>query len=158
MSAEVAAGWIADWEGSKLVTDPWPSRYGISSRYHPGVDVTNMTRDGAISIFLKEYWPAGADALPDYLSIPLMSFAVVEGAMEAAYTLQRALVVKVDGDIGKGTVAAAASTLADRDKFLVAFGRACRKRFAESPRWILDGEGWEARQMAASLAAKVWAP
>ena len=157
MSAEVAAGWIADWEGPQLVTDPYLSRFGISIKYHPTEDIRNMTRDRAIAIFLKEYWPAGADGLPDYLAIPLMSFSVVEGATQAVYALQRALVVKVDGDIGNGTIAAAAATLANRDRFLVAFGRACRKRFAESPRWILDGEGWEARQMAASLAAKVWA-
>lgn len=158
MSAQVAAAWVADWEGSKLVTDPWLSRYGISSKYHQDEDIRGMSRDRAIEIFIAEYWPKGADALPDYLSIPLLSFAVVEGEMQAAYALQRALVVKVDGDIGSGTVAAAETTLRDRDAFLVEFGRVCRRRFAESPRWILDGEGWEARQMAASLAAKVWAP
>lgn len=141
------------------MTDPWLSRYGISQRYHPNEDIRGMTLERAAEIFTGQYWPARADELPAYLAIPLMSFSVVEGPEQAVRALEASLGVTVDkGVIGDQTIHAASTTLGQRDKFLVAFFRACRKRFAESPRWLLDGEGWESRQVAASLAAKIWAP
>lgn len=161
MSAEVGAIWVANWEGTKVVTDPWLSCCGISIHYNPEfseAQIRSMTPERAAPVFVKKYWPEGASALPDYLSIPVMAFSVLEGPVQAAYALQRALDVKVDGMIGEHTAAAALTTVGNRDAFLIAFFRTCRQRFTQSSRWMIDGEGWEARQLAASLAAKVWAP
>jgi lysozyme family protein len=166
VSAQVGALWVANWEGPYHVDPRDPggaTAYGVSIRYNADrftdAQLRSLTPQGAADYFVERYWPRGANALPDYLSIPLMSFSVVEGPTQAVYALQRALDVKVDGDIGKATIAAAATTAPTgrRDEFLTAFFRACRKRFAESAGWSLDGEGWEARQFAASLAAKSWA-
>lgn len=160
MSAEIAAMWVANWEGTKVVTDPWLSCCGISIHYHPEyteADIRAMTPEKAAPVFVKNYWPAGASQLPDYLSIPFMAFSVLEGPSQAVYALQRALVVAADGSIGPQTIAAAASTLDKRDAFLEAFFSQCFERFSQSPRWVLDGRGWVTRQLAASLAAKVWA-
>lgn len=161
MSAETAALWVAHWEGTKVVSDPWLSCCGVSIHYNPEFtadEIRAMTPEKAAPVFVKKCWPARADELPDYLSIPFMAFAVVEGPTQAVYALQRALGVAVDGGIGPQTLSAAAATTEKRDEFLIDFFRACRKRFAESSRWLIDGAGWEARQFAASLAAKVWAP
>jgi hypothetical protein len=39
------------------------TNFGISKRYHPDVDIKNLTVDGAKAIYLSEYWiPAKCDA------------------------------------------------------------------------------------------------
>ena len=161
----LAAGlWVANWEGPYHV-DPHDAglatAWGVSLRYNSAhftdAQLRALTPQGAAQYFADRYWPQYADTLPVYFSIPLLAFAVLEGPVQASYALQRSLGVKVDGDIGAQTIAAAASTVTRRDQFLTAFFRACRQRLTDSPQWIRDGEGWEARQLAASLAAKVWA-
>lgn len=154
-----AALWVTGRESGTYTTDPWPSKWGVSQHYHPDLsvaDIQSMTQAKAAALFVKSYWLPEWSALPTYLSIPMLSFSVLEGPGQAVVALQRALVVKPDGNVGPETLAAARTTENRRDQFLEAFFRECRKRFAESPRWILDGEGWVTRQFAASLAAKVW--
>lgn len=160
VSAESAALWVANWEGPEVVTDPWLSCCGISIHYHPEfteAQIRGMTPEKAVPIFVKNYWPDGASQIPDFISIPLMAFSVLEGPSQAVFALQRALVVKVDGHLGPQTISAATSTVNKRDEFLEEFFGQCFGRFSQSPRWILDGQGWVTRQLAASLAAKVWA-
>lgn len=54
-------------EGSTYVVDSNGAgvKYGVNEKYHPGVDVKNLTKDGAFKIFKAEYWnESGADKLP----------------------------------------------------------------------------------------------
>lgn len=165
MTAQVGALWVAHWEGPYHVDPKDPggaTAWGVSLRYNSDrftdAQLKALTPDGAAKYFAERYWPAGADDLPDYLSIPLIAFSVLEGPTQAVRALQRALDIKVDGGIGPQTIASADTTapIAKRDAFLVAYFRACRQRLTHSADWALDGEGWEARQFAASLAAKAW--
>jgi len=40
------------------------TKYGISQKYHPNVNVPKLTKEQAIQIYLDEYWiPAGCDEL-----------------------------------------------------------------------------------------------
>jgi len=163
--ANIAALWVANWEGPYHVDPHDPggaTAWGISLRYNSAhftdADLRQLTAQDAADYFVAHYWPENADQIPAYLSIPLLAFSVLEGPVQAAYALERALGAPVNGGIGPQTIAAAATTLTRCDKFLTAFFRACRQRLTESPQWLRDGEGWEARQFAASLAAKVWAP
>lgn len=164
MSAQTGALWVAKYEGP-YHNDPrdlgGSTAWGVSLRYNADhftdAQLRALTPQAAADYFVEHYWPkAASTALPDYLSTPLMAFSVLEGPTQAVYALQRALGVKVDGDIGPQTITAAATTVGKRDEFLTAFFRQCRKRFVQSPNWLSDGEGWESRQLAASLAAKVW--
>jgi len=53
------------------------TRYGISQRYNPDVDVKNLTLDGAKQIYLERYWiPAGCDDAPYPMDICLFDGAV----------------------------------------------------------------------------------
>lgn len=48
------------------------TKYGISKRYNPEVDVKNLTLDQAKEIYLKKYWlPAGCDNAPYPMDIIL---------------------------------------------------------------------------------------
>lgn len=47
-------------------TDPGgETKFGISKRAHPNVDIKNLTFDEACKIYIKEYWDAcGCDSIP----------------------------------------------------------------------------------------------
>lgn len=60
------------------------TRWGIAERYHPGVDVRNLTREQAIAIYNTEYWQkCGCDALPGPLDILHFDTAVNLGPDDA---------------------------------------------------------------------------
>jgi len=53
------------------------TKYGISKRYNPDVDVKNLTLEGAKQIYLEKYWiPAGCDEAPYPMDICLFDGAV----------------------------------------------------------------------------------
>ena len=48
------------------------TKFGISKRYNPDVDVKNLTLEGAKQIYLERYWiPAGCDDVPYPMDICL---------------------------------------------------------------------------------------
>jgi lysozyme family protein len=156
-----AGMWVTTVETGILTRDPALSRWGISLKYHPelGVDgITGMTQPRAAAILTSPtYWLPSWSGLPAYLATPMLAFSVLEGPTQAAYALQRALGVKVDGDIGPATCAAA-MTANPSDPLSGLLRRnyeAQWRRLAESPRWSIDGAGWCGRQAAAMAAGAV---
>lgn len=153
--------WVTTVETGKLVCDPALSRWGVSLRYHPDLGesgIQAMTQDRAAGILTSEaYWLPAWNALPQYLAIPLLAFSVLEGPTQAAYALQAALGVKVDGDVGLQTCAAAAAANPDHpvDGLLRRNFEAQVHRLEQSSRWLLDGAGWCGRQAAAMAAGAV---
>lgn len=56
------------------------TKWGISKRFHPSVDIRNLTEDGAKAIYLSEYWlKAGCDSLPWPLDMVAFDSAVNPG-------------------------------------------------------------------------------
>lgn len=55
----IAVAQVLKWEGG-YVNDPrdpgGETNFGIAKRSHPDVDIGSLTREGAIAIYLKEYW------------------------------------------------------------------------------------------------------
>ena len=86
------------------------TRFGISSRSHPGIDLDTLTREQAIVYYRAAYWTkAHCDQLPWPLSLVLFDGAVQHGIIPATRFLQHALHVEVDGVLGPETLAAARS-------------------------------------------------
>jgi len=84
------------------------TKFGISERAHPDVDIDALTRERAIEIYRSHYWsPVRGDQLPLPLAFVLFDAAVNQGPDIAARLLQQVLRVEVDGVIGAETVAAA---------------------------------------------------
>ena len=90
------------------------TRFGISARSHPGLDIAALTRDAAVKIYWREWWLRfGFARLPAAIAAKTFDLAVNIGAANAIECLQRALracdlPVTEDGVLGTATAAAAA--------------------------------------------------
>ena len=86
------------------------TKYGISKRAHPSVDIKALTPDQAGAIYKANYWnPISGDALPAGVALIVFDMAVNQGARRAAITLQTAVGAKADGAIGPKTIEAVKS-------------------------------------------------
>jgi len=89
------------------------TKYGISRRWNPDVDVENLTREEAIEIYRESYWEGEHyDELPPEIAIKTFDLAVNMGKADAVKCLQRGLRasgfrVAVDGVLGPETWGAA---------------------------------------------------
>lgn len=83
------------------------TKYGISQRSHPGLDIASLNWDDAKDIYFNEYWLAGkCDQLPDRIAILHFDSAANHGLGRAAKFLQNSVDVDEDGHIGKVTITA----------------------------------------------------
>jgi lysozyme family protein len=137
--------------GAKLITDQGgATRFGISHRGHPGVDIEHLTRDGACSIYLSDYWePNNCALMPAGLDLLLFAAAMNMGSRQAVKLLQVCLRVAEDGMPGAATVGAARRYLSQQD-LRARFNEKCLEHYAllarENP--ALHGSsllGWRLR-------------
>lgn len=125
------------------------TRYGISQRAHPGVDVRNLTLAQAKQIYLERYWlPLHADAMPEAVAVQVFDAAVNHGIKPAVRMLQRALGVTVDGIIGPQTLAAMTTT--DDARFVARFAAERLMYYTDLAGWEAFGRGWT-RRVASNL-------
>ena len=79
------------------------TRFGISARAHPGVDIATLTRDGAVKIYWDEWWLRfGFAQLPAAVAAKTFDLAVNMGASNAIECLAaRAARFGCAGDRGR---------------------------------------------------------
>lgn len=94
--------------GAELVTDSGGlTRFGISQRAYPGLDIAHLTREAAVALYVRDYWAhIWGDELEPGLALHVFDSAVNQGAVEAVQLLQRVLSVKDDGRMGAATLGA----------------------------------------------------
>ena len=64
------------------------TKFGISKRSYPNVDIKNLTREQAKTIYLRDFWqPLGEDAHPA-VKFQAFDFAVNSGIQTAVRKLQ----------------------------------------------------------------------
>ncbi|WP_457643075.1 glycoside hydrolase family 108 protein [Persephonella sp.] len=86
------------------------TKYGISKRAFPEIDIKNLSIDKAKELYYKGYWiPSKAYLMPEPLAVMHFDTAVNTGVITANRILQRALNkqgfnLKVDGRIGEKTL------------------------------------------------------
>lgn len=150
MDFDTAFARLIDSEGgySNNPEDPGgETKFGISKRSYPDVDIANLTIDGAKAIYFRDFWePLGA-AHPA-IKFQCFDFAVNSGIQTAIRKLQAAVGVADDGHWGP--VSAAALTKMDLNDVLMRFA-AQRLLFMTSlSTWPTFGKGW-ARRVAHDL-------
>ena len=123
---EIIANVIEREGGATITNDPDDpgglTKYGISKRSNPDLDIENLTLDDAIAIYKERYWDSSkADQLPKKLAESYFDMVVNAGKRRAVKILQQACNHKghdlvVDGLIGKATIGACKSLESSRFK------------------------------------------
>ncbi len=127
------------------------TKYGISKRAYPDLDIAALSQAQAIAIYEKDWWDRyGYGRLPDAVGAKLFDLAVNMGAVPAHELLQRTCTdcgepVAVDGRVGPLTVAAA--TRCDQGELLAAL----REQAAEHYRALVAANPDLARFLAGWL-------
>ncbi len=84
------------------------TKYGISSRAFPKLNIAALTLDKAVHIYFARYWrPIRASELPPYTAIIAFDASVQHGYIMAGKMLQEMVGSKVDGIVGRNTIAKA---------------------------------------------------
>ena len=86
------------------------TKYGISKRSYPSINIKDLTLDHAKEIYRRDYWDKlRLDDIPECVRFDLFDAAVNSGVKTAIKFLQKACEVIPDGIMGPQTVAAANS-------------------------------------------------
>lgn len=122
------------------------TKYGISKRSYPSLDIASLTLDQAKAIYIRDYWTKiRGDDVPASVAIVLFDSAVNSGVEAAVKWAQAAVGVTADGQMGPITLSAltaandraAAEIMARR---LVMLGGLAK--------WKIYGLGWSRRCIA----------
>lgn len=115
-TARAEGGWANDAHDRGRLT-----RYGVSSRAHPDVDLEALTPEGAKRIFFWRYWRvAQCHTLPYPLCLAVFDYAVHSGAPRAVMALQAAIGTKADGAFGPNSRKALAAALQEPGAEIIA--------------------------------------
>ncbi len=122
------------------------TKYGISQRAYPDLDIAALTVDDAAEIYRRDYWDrVRGDDLPPAVAHVVFDAAVNMGVGVAIRLMQRQLGVAADGIIGPVTLAAA------RDCDVRGFCRDYQvrriRRYSSLPGWHKFGAGWSIRAL-----------
>lgn len=122
------------------------TKYGISKRAYPSVDIKNLKPEKAIEIYRQDYWtPIRGDDLPQGVDLMVLDCAINQGVGAAVKLLQGVLGVTQDGKLGPKTLAKLNSKLTEETIAEYAALRALR--YAGSKGWNTFGRGWINRLM-----------
>jgi lysozyme family protein len=132
---------------------------GFRARHDlPRQDVWKITPAEYTEIYHDRYWMPWCDRLPAGMDYAFFDACVNAGPAQAARTLQRALGLRADGNMGDVTLAAAKHAAEDDAEGLIhdfcAARRAFYRALAQFPRY---GRGWLARVDHVERAAKAMA-
>lgn len=108
MTFESAVKVILDHEGG-YVNDKRDSggetKYGISKRAYPDLDIKNLTKKQASEIYRKDYWnKIRGDNLPFGVALVLFDMAVNMGVKRSIKFLQHVVNTRADGIFGDRTL------------------------------------------------------
>lgn len=125
------------------------TKYGISKRSYPSVNIKDLTIEQAKQIYLRDFWlPLDGDSLHDGVAFQLFDFAINSGIQTAIRAFQRALDVADDGHYGPMSKAAE-KVMTESDQIMRL--NAERLYFMTRTRnWQFHGKGW-ARRIANNL-------
>lgn len=80
------------------------TKYGISKRSYPDIDIKALTLEQAQAIYKRDYWQAAScERMPPKIAVAVFDAAVNHGPKTAIKLLQRALKVADDGEYGRIT-------------------------------------------------------
>lgn len=154
-----AVKFTLSWEGglSEHSNDPGGlTKFGISSRQYPTVDIRTLTLADAEDIYRSDYWDTiQGSALPDAVAFVLFDYAVNAGVDRASRSLQNLVGAEVDGRIGPFTL----NSVRPFERKYLTFGildlraRHYIQLLRSSDRYVPFTFGWERRLIACAIEA-----
>lgn len=125
------------------------TKYGISQRAYPSIDIKALTLDDAKLIYRRSYWDAcQCGQLPAWIAGQVFDAAVNSGVKQASLWLQRAVGTQPDGIIGAQTIACARR--ADPGTAVARFNAHRLQAMTDMEGWAHFSKGW-ARRIASNL-------
>lgn len=125
------------------------TKWGISKRSYPQLDIKGLTRDDAKAIYEREFWQrVQGDKLPRPFAFQALDAAVNHGIGNAVRWMQRAAGVADDGHIGPATLAAVAR--AEPADLVLNFNAERLEFYARLQTFDTFGRGWT-RRVAGNL-------
>jgi len=125
------------------------TKFGISKRAYPQVDIKALTLESAKAIYKRDYWDrAQCDKLPPSVAYVLFDAAVNSGIGQAIRFLQRAVNVADDGVIGPMTIAAVSRL--DAEAICARYIGQRLEFMTKLTTWDVYSKGW-ARRLADQL-------
>lgn len=115
------------------------TRWGVSKRSYPAVDIKNLTLQGAKTIYCRDFWLPLADAHPA-IKFQVFDFAVNGGLSCAIRKLQAAIGVADDGHWGPVSAQALASL--DVNDVLLRFNAQRLRFYTSLSNFPVFGKGW----------------
>ena len=83
------------------------TKYGISKRAYPTLDIKNLTKETATEIYYRDYWLASScDRMEYNVALIVFDMSVNHGVSRSIKILQKVLKVTEDGIIGMQTLGA----------------------------------------------------
>lgn len=132
------------------------TKYGISQKAYPSLNIRALTRDDAIALYRRDYWqPVRGDDLAWAFALPLFDCAVNQGVGRAIRMFQTALRLTADGSFGPVTLKAAQARQTDPTDTLARFMAERAVAYAEHPDWPTYGKGWMVRAFSIAQTARV---
>lgn len=120
------------------------TKFGISKRSYPNLDIKNLTRDQVKPIYLKDFWlAANCPLVPAPLRFPLFDFAVNSGPSVAVKSLQTRIGETADGILGPKTLNEISHW--DPIQLSIAFSLDRLLFMTNLPNWPAFGKGWSRR-------------
>lgn len=125
------------------------TKFGISKRAYPDVNIASLTIEQAKFIYRRDYWDrAKCDQLPPDVAFHFFDAAVNSGIGQAIRFMQRAVGVADDGIVGPLTIAAVLQVGPDK---VIARMTGQRLKFMTAlSTWDAFGKGWS-RRLAENL-------
>lgn len=138
---------ILKFEGG-YVNDPQDpggeTKYGISKRAYPNLDIKNLTMDEAKDVYFVNYWKKmHCDKLSDGINLAVFDCSVNQGTSRATLFLQKLAGTKQDGIIGPKTLAAVNKK--DQKHFLVNYLTERQLHYVSLSKFDRFGRGWTRR-------------
>lgn len=125
------------------------TKFGISKRAYPDLDIAALSVEQAKAIYKRDYWDrARCDELPPTVAFQVFDTAVNSGIGQAIRFLQRAVGVADDGVAGPLTINAVRRL--DAESLAARFNGQRLDFMTKLSTWDVYGKGW-ARRIAKNL-------
>jgi lysozyme family protein len=125
------------------------TKFGVSKRSYPDLDIKSLTIEQAKAIYKRDYWDrAHCDSLHPIIAFQVFDAAVNGGIGQSIRFLQKAVGVADDGVIGPLTLAAIQRR--ETAELIARFNAERLEFMTKLSTWEIFSKGW-ARRIASNL-------